>query len=346
MNLERTIRRVRRLLTAQRAPESVASVWARQPEELTRAMTVVRAFYACAAFLMVHETQAWAQWARVEALHPLWPLAWAEHTGAEAAVQIVLGVGLSSTVACLLLPELRALRVAAAVGLLLQSALVNSLAGAVVMHGWHVWIWIAALFVFLPSGSAADIVKSRPRSQRYLRVFWAAQTTVLLFYSLGGSIKAMGAVWQGALGRVHAFAPEALARHTAFRILEGAEPSPYFAAGPWLIEHPSWGILVYPLAIYLETFAFVIAFRPALHRLWATGLIAMHLCIYFVMTVLFSTQMLMLAIMFLASPFIPARVSMRDVVFQLPLLGDLLVLLRQRNQRAQVQPGRAPPAAV
>ena len=338
-------RRARRCLIAYRAPESVAEILARQRQELMRAMTLVRAFYACAAFIMVHETQSWDQWRSVKALHPLWPLFWIEQTGVAAAIPIVLGTALTSTLAAMLVPELRIARIAAAVGLLVQSALLNSLAGEVVSHGLHAWIWIATMFILLPSGRASDIIGSRARSQRYLRVFWAAQTMILLFYSMGGGVKVLGAIWQGANGLVHAFAPQALARHTAYRLLEGADLPAYFAAGPWLVSHPSFGILIYPLSIYLETLAFFIAFRPALHRVWATGLIGMHLGIFFFMTILFSPQILMLGLMFIASPFSPTRFSLREAMLQLPLCGDIAARIRHRQRCARAA-SKSPLAAT
>jgi hypothetical protein len=327
------LRRLRRLLTADREPGSVEAVWRRQPHELARALIVVRVFYACAAFMMLNDAQSWPMWAKVKAIEPLWPIAWAEHTDAQTAIPIVLGAALASTVCALLVPELRVVRLAAAVGLLMQSALVNSLAGAVVSHGLHAWLWTAAFFVFLPSGSAAEIAASHARSQRYLRVFWGAQALLLFCYSLSGSIKLAGAVLQAMRGEVHAFMPEALARHTAARILEGADVPAYFAAGPWLIDHPSFGALAFPLSIYLEAFAFLIAFRPALHRIWASGLILMHLGIYFVMTILFSQQILILALLLVASPFGPPSFTPRAALAQLPLLGDLRSWVERRRAR-------------
>jgi hypothetical protein len=317
------LRSIRRALTAARTPAGVADVWQRQSIELARATIIVRAFYACTAFLLIEWAPDWAEWTTVHTLEPLWPLAWAKWTGIETAIAFVHGSSLACALFAAIMPHLRAARLAAAVTFMLEAALLNSRTGTVVAHGLHPWLWTALLFVFLPSGTEAEIAASRPRSQRYLRVFAGAQATILMFYSLSGLLKIAGAAVQLSRGEVHAFAAEALARHAAYRLLEGADPSGFFAVGPWLVSHPGAGAMIFPLAIYLETCSFLVAFRPALHRIWGMALIMMHLGTYFVLTILFSVQILLLGLLLLASPFTPRGNSVREVVDQLPLLGDL-----------------------
>jgi hypothetical protein len=326
--MTRTMRALRRTLAAYRDTDSAAAVWARQPGELFRALTVVRAFYVCAAFIVVHEIQSWQQWTDVKTLYWAWPLAWAESMGVSDAIPLVLGTVLGSVLCAALMPQWRSARVLALLGLLWQSALINSLSDAVIMHSLHAWIWVAGWFVFLPRGSWAVIARSRARAQRSLRVFWAAQLTMLLFYSLSGSLKVVGSILQFARGEVHAFAPDALARHVALRVLEGIDPPAYFALGPTVLEHPAIGVLIFPLTIYLETCSLLVAFRPALHRLWGGCLILMHLGIYFVMGILFSWQILLVGLMLVASPFAPQELRPREVLLQLPLVGDLARLMR------------------
>jgi hypothetical protein len=324
------------VLTGARTPAGVADVWRRQPIELARAVIVVRAFYACTAYLLIEWARGWAEWATVHTLEPLWPLFWARWTGVETAIAFVHGSSLACALCAAIMPQLRAARLAVAVTFMLESALLNSRTGTVIAHGLHPWLWTAMLFVFLPNGTEAEIAASRPRSQRYLRVFAGAQATVLMFYSLSGLFKIAGAVLQLSRGEVHAFAADALARHAAYRLLEGAEPAGFFALGPWLVSHPGAGAAIFPFAIYLEACSFVVAFRPALHRVWGMSLIMMHLGVYLFLTILFSAQILLLGLLLLASPFAPRDNALREVIDQLPLLGDL----------RRLRPARAPTIAT
>src|SRR5205814_2033584 len=173
--------------------------------------------------------------------------------------------------------------------------------------GLHASIWTAFLFILLPDGTPDVIAASRRRAQRYLRVFWSAQAAVLLFYSLSGSFKILGIIVQFSRGEVNALMPQAMSRFIAERLMETMPTGPQFV-GPWFIDHPYAGWPMHVMAIYLEAFSFVVAFRPTLHRLWGACLILMHLGIYFTMSIMFSWQCLLVGLLLVCSPLAPPRV--------------------------------------
>ena len=136
--------------------------------------------------------------------------------------------------------------------------------------------------------------------------------------------------------------PGALGSHVALRLLQTQSRS---ALGPWIIHHPwlTWPGL--PAAIYLELFSFWIAFRPALQRSWAAGLILFHLGTFFTMTITFPQSSFLLALLLFQSPFAPGDFPPWKTCFlQLPLAGGVLKMLKS-IQRKFIDQGLADPGS-
>lgn len=325
-------RPLRRLLMAfPPPPREPRAVWRNRRRQLVSAAMLVRVFYACVFFILVGLYGSWDEWMSHRSFELLWPVGWFEWTGLDIGVPLVVFGAPVATLAALLWPHARLARAVAAVAILMFVAFFNSF--GITMHGLHAWVWVAALLVLLPDGPIDEVAATTSRAQRYLRVYWSAQAALLMFYSLSGLFKLAAAAQQAWHGQVHSLAPEALARHAAYRLLEGAEVE-VFTAGPFLVEHPWVGYPFFLTAIFLETFAFLVAFRPALHRWWGLGLILMQVGIYFTMTIMFTWHVMALALMIVCSPFAPPRTSLRDVVRYFPLVGDLLAWRERRVQAA------------
>ena len=337
-------RRVRQLLAAYPVPpRDLRAFWRGRRRQLVSAAALVRAFYACLLFILLNFYGSWDRWLSHTSFELLWPVWWFNWTGSKTGVALVIFGAPAAALLALVWPHVRLARAAAALGILLFAAFFNSF--GMTMHGLHACVWVAALFVLLPDGTVDHVAASTCRAQRYLRVFWSAQAALLLFYSLSGLLKLAGAAEQWWLGEVHALAPEALARHTAYRLLEGAEVE-QFTAGPWVVEHPWIGYPFFVTAIILEVFSFLVAFRPAVHRPWALAVILMQIGIYFTLTIMFTWHILVVALMIVCSPFAPPRTSLAEVVRQLPLIGDALAWRERhlRRRRHDVLAGSAGPA--
>jgi len=265
-------------------------------------MLLVRLFYVCLFFIVIQTYPSWAPWLRATDLQLLWPVAWFRITGTHAGVVTVLFFAPASALFAAIKPDSRLARILAAIGILVFGGFFNSF--GTVNHGLHTWIWTAIVFIFLPSGDANAMELSLVRRQRYLRVFWWAQATVLFFYTLSGSFKLAGAFLQIARHQHSAFSIDALARHLAYRLQEGMlmDASMF---GAKVIAHPilGWPLLLF--SIYLEFFSLLIAFRPAAHRLWGVLLILMHVGIYLTLAIMFSWQLFLVGILLVCSPFAP-----------------------------------------
>ena len=183
------------------------------------------------------------------------------------------------------------------------------------------------------AGTGPRHATTRALRQGTLLVFWLCAAAVLLTYTMSGLGKLAGAVYQFVRLEPNAFAPGALGAHIAQRLLQTDSHS---LLGAWIIEHPwlTWPAM--PFAVYLELFSFVIAFRPALARVWAVALVVFHVGNYFTMTIAFPPSCFLLALFFFRSPFDPGRASWRTYVFGVPLAGDVIQFFRKATGR---QPG-------
>ena len=323
-------------------PADRADLFRGQAWRFTAAQTLVRAFYVFLLYLAIQQVTELAVLTDQRLDLPVWPVAWLGRSGAlfPAGVKALFFCYLGSNVLAAALPGWRSLRIAAFLGLLEYVALKNSFGK--INHSFHLPLLVAGLLVFLPAGwDARAAGVGRATRQGTLLVFWLCQAGVLLSYTMSGLGKLGGAVYQLARGQPSAFAPGALGAHIALRLFQTHSQS---ELGAWIIHHPwlTWPGL--PGAIYLELFSFWIAFRPALQRPWAAGLILFHLGTFFTMTITFPQSSFLLALLFFPSPFAPARFpGWQTLLFQLPLAGEVSKMLTSTRQKT-VDQGPANPA--
>ncbi|MEX2315979.1 MAG: hypothetical protein WD669_02435 [Pirellulales bacterium] len=290
-----------------------SSPFAFQSRACGRAFLIVRLFYAANLFLAGWRLAERARWNAYDSLYPLWPLWWADGESVSVVATKVFTANAFVAVLAALFPTNTMARWLAFAGALVAGALENSFGS--IGHGGHAWVWAAFFFAFLPTATSRDLSTSRLLRQRYLQTFWTAQFAVLFFYSMSGWLKLVTVPIQLHHGEVCALAPEALARHIANRILQ-TNSEPWLAAG--LIDHPALSWLMYLGALYLEAFAVIAAFRPALHRFWGGSLILLHLGIGLAMEIWFVPPMFLLALLFVSSPFQRDDTTWRETLGQLP----------------------------
>jgi hypothetical protein len=260
-------------------------------------------------------------------IDPLWPVAWLDQTHFPvAATSIGLGF-LASALLAAVLPERRPVRLVLAFFFVQTLALENSFGS--INHYGHVGLWLALVFVALPTIDRDPIPRSRADRGALLLVVFLAQALVALFYTSSGLRKA----WYGVVvpdGAVSSFAPDALPLLVVQKWLQtGAEPlfAGLFTENLWL----AWP--AHLLVIYVELFAVVAVFRPTLHRLWGVLLIVFHLMVWLLLGISFAYQPVLIALLLVWSPFVPSGPpDPRRVLRQLPLFGDLAaVVLRRRG---------------
>jgi predicted DCC family thiol-disulfide oxidoreductase YuxK len=299
------------------APE----IFAPDADKVARAHFIARAFYAALLFFACERFLAALELARTQTMDPLWPLFWIRWTGQPAGALAAQLLFLFGGLAAAWRPDCRTARVAAFLGCLAGMAFDNSFGK--VNHHLHLWTMTAFLFVFLPSWKGTR--RSPALQEATLRLFWGAQAAVFLTYSMSGIAKLLGTAVQIARGDAHTlFSSDALARHVAERLLQTGERS---VLGDAIIAHPAWGTPAFLGAVYLETFALAAAFRPSLHRPWGLGLVLLHVGIFLTMNVAFPHSILLLCLLFLASPFSRRSFRARGTLGDLPVFGPFLAAL-------------------
>ncbi|MGI9465252.1 MAG: hypothetical protein ACR2OM_15015, partial [Aestuariivirgaceae bacterium] len=188
-------------------------------------------------------------------------------------------------------------------------------------HPYHAWFWISFVFVFLPSGESwKSRHTKRTYMMSYLTVFLAAQVMMLLFYTLSGSWKIIYGITAMAQGLDGVFSLRGLSYNLANRVLQ-TNTNPLlaeFAIDNYLL---SWaGIMT---IMYVQFTAIVAAFRPRLHVLWGLVIAVFHFGTWLLMGIVFSHHILLLMILFVMSPFRPARFDLRKTIMDLPIFGTI-----------------------
>jgi hypothetical protein len=225
----------------------------------------------------------------------LWPVAWLKIGGLAhyfVAVPIVLFL-----VNCLvaLKPEIRTLRILFFLFTLFSAAIDNSY-GAM-SHGWHIWIWVSVVLIFLPRNSA---VRDRAYKLTTLSVIAYAQAAILLTYSMAGSLKLIAGIKALVAGVSGNFSVMGFSSLVADRLVRGTGES---ILGWFVVDHPRLGYVVFLFVIFAQTLSILIALHPRLHRAWGMLLILFHLGTALLLDIYFATHVLWLVIFFVFSPF-------------------------------------------
>lgn len=306
-------RRARRFFGPHDQPSSPRAVY-RQTESFRAARIVVRCYYVVVLFFAAATMQDWSGYLDRREVLTLWPVWWLDAAPVRAGMLGILGGYLAAAVLGAVFPDRRWARTLVFVGLLEFVALDNSFGK--INHNHHLWVLTAFLLMFLPDTSAWTA--NRATRQRYVTILWSCQAMVLLTYTMSGLGKAIGAIYQLFAGQNNILMPTGCASIIADRLLQTHSTS---WSGPWLLAHPWFGWPLMLACVYLELFAFWAAFRPSLHRWWAAGLILFHVGVYLLMSIAFSQAVMLVGLLFLASPF-RGEESIRGVIAkQLPVLS-------------------------
>ncbi|MEL6643708.1 MAG: hypothetical protein AAFQ79_07215 [Pseudomonadota bacterium] len=256
---------------------------------------------------------------------PLWPVAWVTRTGLDAAATTICGMLMISALAALWRPYDWWPRLLAAVSLLQGVALMHSFGS--INHSLHYPLWVAFLMLLAPAARAPEGTTSISTHMRWLIAIFTTQVAVALFYTLSGLHK----LYYGFFPNdVSSFAPEALPLLVMNRWYEtGNEPmlAALFADNLAL----AWP--AYLLVIYFELVFLVAVFRPQLHRIFGFVFVVFHTGVWLVIGITFPYQPIMVALLFLWSPFAEMeRLSLRQLIAQLPGV-DLIVWAIRRRAR-------------
>lgn len=257
-----------------------------------------------------------------ENFDPMWPLAWVEWLSLEyISVILVLKLAfVAATLGAVFFHHHRWARILLFVALWQVHAFESSFLA--LNHQWYLLLYTSCIFIFLPNIWHTDIAHvAHDARRRFLLFIWGAQAIVMLTYTLAGLWKFVFAYGQYMAGEVHTFAMEAFAYQVANwgpRLQEDA------LLAPFIINNPEVAWPFYALLPFLQLFAIWVMVRPSLQRVWAVLLILFHIGTFLAMHISFTQFVFILAILFFNSPFVPARTTARELLYDLPVIGHLL----------------------
>ncbi len=282
-----------------------------------RARYMVQAYYFFLLFMSVGMFSSWNVSMGTQAhIVTLWPLAWLPLVDFIFGYTLIRVAFIAASVFAAFSPHLRIARILSFI-CLTEFVTLQMLILQLDVDGYA--LIVTSLFlIFLPTAT-----KNPPAQiqQRFLLIFWGVQAFNLLTYSMVGIGKLVGAVEQIAAGTSNFFSPNAAALFIADRLIVTDASS---AWGVWAVTHFE---LVYPyiiVTLYISLVAFLVAFRPQLHRTWGLLLIIYHIGNFLVINIAFSAHIFLWAILLLGSPFAPEKVRMREIARSLPFF-DILV---------------------
>jgi len=293
-----------------------------------RAKSIVPFFYYFLLFIALLQLLQLRHISEFSIFSPRWAIFWADYFSFQAAVTVILVFFAFSALIGAYFCRNRFGRIIAFLGFLQFHAFRASFGGP--NHQWDLWLWVALILIFLP-----DIWEKTKQSSRegkkFLIVFWGAQAFLLLTYSMSGIGKLLHAALQYFQGEAHLFMFNSAAFHV-YSWLNAMQATSLL--GQLIIEHPLLGWFPFMLILYVQVFAFLAAFRPSLHRVWALALVLFHMGTYFAMNAEFFYQVPLLFIFLFASPFHEPGTSWRKILSDFPIFGWALKFLwpiRQPN---------------
>jgi len=247
---------------------------------------------------------------------PLFPLFWATNLPFSTTATIVLSFSTVAALGAAFAPLSRIARGLAFFGFFEYHAFLNSFGSP--EHQLDHWLWISFILIFLPK-----LAHDAPKDERkkFSLVVWTVQAYLLLTYSMAGIGKLIYLGIQFAHHQSNALSLDAGALYIASQLNLMGERTPL---GPFIVDHPWIAWLPFLALLELQTFAFVAAFRPRLHRLWGLCLILFHLGTFFTMRAVFVAPSALLMVLLLASPFAP-KASLRETIGEIPLFGRALL---------------------
>ncbi len=286
-----------------------------QRRAYSRAVLIIRAFYAVSVYWAISVAGSWPSYRDANNVRPMWPIRWwFTHVSIHTGVDIVFTAYLAAAFAVALLPQRRVVRIAYAIALVQYMALVNT--PEKVNHDLHGWLFVSIVLIFLPRGPWHDRRRASDR-QQLLIVFWIAMLVVLFFYSLTGLWKIYDGIFAAAHRQLSVFNVSGFSYIVGDRLLQTNQTT---LLGDWLTSHPIPGWLMFLGTMYLEGASAIVAFRPRVHRVWGAALILFHLGTDLAMGFTFPENIVLIGLLLICSPFAPDHASAGEVVFDLPVV--------------------------
>mgnify|MGYP001588344433 CR=1 FL=1 len=248
---------------------------------------------------------------------PLWPVAWATWFSFDYATTLALVRTLFFVAAfvSVFFFHTRAARIRVFLALVQAHALESSF--GYINHQWYMWVYTTLIFVFLPNiwRTEKDTFENR---RLFLLVIWCAQAIVTLSYTMAGLNKMIAAYIQNLAGEINALSIGNFSYIVADWIPKLQHEG---LLAPWVINNPEWAWFPFMTLVFVQTFSWWVMIRTSLQRVWAVFIFAFHIGTYLTMGIEFNPLMMLIIFLFLNSPFIPEKTSLKRILSDLPLFG-------------------------
>ena len=288
----------------------------RSPADFSRAALGVSWLVRFAYLFLAYEIATRLDFGRAHRGDPtdlLWPVGLLENTVGLAWLEWEATIRVVACTAALLavsFPGWLVFRLAVFLYLFFSVALANSY-GAI-NHGGHFPVYVGFALLFLPAAIDSPKGMARKDALAAIAAFWFAQILILLSYTLAG-------FWKILHSNFELLSTDGFARILLSRALEGtaAVPKllPFFASQPLLSQVAFLGV------VYLQFFALLAFFRPALQRPFGLALVAFHFGTDYLLNIRFYPHIVYIGMFLVFSPFAPARPSLAAFVKSLPVFG-------------------------
>lgn len=163
-------------------------------------------------------------------------------------------------------------------------------------HLYQFWLWSAAILALIPTQPC----RSKPQNLGYIVGWWGSLSIILMFYGLSGMWKVIGCFQQIVAGEPSILSPKGLLYHIASEKIRAGVNPPLFS---FLKEHQFLNPPLELLVTLLQVSCFYAIFNTKWHRPIGLILILFHIGTYFILSITYPTNMLLLATTLAASPF-------------------------------------------
>lgn len=296
------------------------SALAHDDSVVAAARGLVRYYYYLAPFTVF--MYAASPLAARQNFDPVWSLFWSNALSLEyvTTLNIIRFGALAAVLIGIFAHRYMVGRIAVCVAFLHIHALESSFGSQ--NHQLFLWVYTSFLLIFLPAGWERD--ESFESRHKLLLSIWLAQAVVMLSYTMAGLQKFHAGIVQSMQGSVGALSPEAFAYHIAYWLPRLQEEA---AFGPFIIEHPFVGWPFFVGIVFVQIFALWTMVRPGLQKNWIFILVIFHFGTYFTMGISFHPMILLIIVLFLGTPFAKREYSLREFMYDLPILGQVLEYL-------------------
>ena len=292
---------------------------------MERAQTLVKYYYLVIPFLAFLFGEQWAIPLTEQNFSPLWPLAWAHYfsLNIDTTIVVIRLFFLAASLLCVSLYRYRIMRIFLFLAIWQAHAFMSSF--GTLNHQWYPWVYTSFILIFLPD--IQNAVGGVAKKREYLLVIWWAQASLMLIYTMAGFWKFEVALQQFFWGQINGFSEHAFAYQIA-NWLPQLQHEALF--GPFIITHPAVGWPFYVASHFFQLFALWTMIRPSLQKVWAYELVLFHIGVYLTMGIDFSPFILLLLVLFFNSPFTPPNRTLRTIIFDLPVIGQILEWITRR----------------